>query len=1105
MPDAPDVAAVWEHLRGGTAVTAPLHDRIPGFADHFSEDPSDRDRTVCPAASIVEPQPLREATRWQVPPEDAGRMFADHVLLLNAASQLIAAGAVPDAPATRDRAGVFVTDLLDSDGRHAVIRAVMFERWWTELRRALAAPAAGASPYGLAELEAALRGDAELDLGRVTDDVRAGGQGVVNAARVAAGLGLSGTAVAVNSACASGLAALSMAMQELRAGSLDFALVGGASMGIDPYNQVALSTIGSLSPSGRGRPYDKDADGFVIGTGAVWFALKRLSDAERDRDEIVAVVLECLGTSDGKGRSIIAPSARGRREVLRRAYRAAGVDPRTVQYVEGHGAGSRLGDATELDAIAAELADARRPVTLGSVKGNYGHLKAPAALAGLLKVVLCLRERTIVPTPGLRRPGDLAGFRDGGVRHARRCERWPRDDAAPRRAGLNAFGLGGTNYHAIVEEYVPRRPDAGRHDTGIRISAATREQLARRVEDAGEAGNTGCRGVAGHDGRAGGAGDGVAGLGEWRAALIPGNRMDEPACYAQLAAEIRGTPASSPGKVTQIGAWSGPDARTGPAAMLFPGQAGTRHFGAVSGLARRLPAGATVLRQVEGVLGERGRVIRRALESGDLRDLGALRGRSGTSQILGLVAATLVARWFRDRTCATLLAVGHSAGEFGALVAGGSLRLEDALWLCWTRGELAEQVVDGRRGLMAALFAGPAIVEELVEPVPGAYLATVNGPDLCVVAGWADAVGRVIERAAERHVDSSRLDISVPFHTPLLAAAVDGFRRTLARVELGAPEIPVYSAVLGGPYSGGAIAMREAIAKLYVEPVRLDRLVRAAAAAGARRFVECGVGRSLGRAVGAVLAGVPHVAIAGASDAADLDRLAAGLWVTGLDRDDRPAAPATAATSPGAGATRATGTAAGTGTGTGTGTGADRGYRAFTAVAVPAGPYSGEPWEARRVLVAVAAGGARFVAAALAAELAGARARVKLAVISELADGSTRPVRGTGAPGTGAWEAGARSTGTWEAGAQEAEARALAAREVAALLSGGGWSVIWVSVPGVAVRCAAGAAGGERVVRELAALRTVAAGLSTGWARSGMARSPGAAPYPDLVRHGREA
>ncbi|MGW8375222.1 SDR family NAD(P)-dependent oxidoreductase [Streptomyces sp. ODS28] len=1029
MPGAPDSAGVWEHLRTGTAVRDRLADHIPDFALFHHPDVSQRDRTVCPVGSVVDPGPLREPMRWRVPPKRAERLFPDHVLLLNAASQLVEQDVLPSSPAALRRSGVYITDTMDTDGSNRLLAGIHFARWWSELRAALEGTASLAD---LDALETGLRDDPGLGLRAVTEDDAMAGQGVQGAARVASGLELGGAAVAVNSACASGLAALSLAMQELRAGTLDFALVGGASLGVDEVNQVALSAIGALSAGGCGRPYDERADGFVVGSGAAWFALKRLSDARRDGDRVLAVVRECAGGSDGKGRSLLAPSREGRHEVISRTFRRAVLDPRTVQYVEGHGAANVLGDSSELEAVGTAMGTPSSPVMVGSIKGNYGHLKGPAALAGLLKVVLCLNHCTLVPTAGYARRGELPGVDDRLVRVLDRCVPWPENGSQPRRASVNAFGLGGTNFHAIVDEAPAPPPEEAEQDepeqdsVPLRLAASSPEELARRLAESAPSRTEEGADAAEEQGSA------------WRAALFVRGGKAERAGRAGLAARIGARAADVPCEMTDLGAWSGPAARSGPVIALFPGQAGAQNFDSVAWLAGLAPYGPAALRELEDVLGAPGRTIGRALREGDIGGLGALRSRSGTSQVLGLLASYLVWRWFADRAGEQpVAALGHSAGEFAALVAAGSLSLADGLRVCWERGRYAEEAAAGRKGLMAAVFAGPERVRELLAPVPEAFLGTVNGSKFCVVSGWEEPVRGVLERCRDLGISSTPLDIGLPFHTPLLAEAAGRLRVLLDGLDLRPPRTPVYSALHEGPYLEDVTpdTVRTAVAALYTEPVRLDHLLTHARRAGARRFVECGAGRSLSRSVAAVLPAFPHLALAGVTSPEEgVGRLGAGLWVAGLNEGGPAAAVRDLALAEHNPAAESQHTPR---------------FEAFTPVPVPVRPYEGGDWTGVSVLVVTARGGALGGEMVRALEAAGAR--VGSADVAELA-------------GTG-----------------EAVGAAGIAERVRGA-AGERW-VVWASPP-EAVPAGEGA-DAPRTMAELACMRTVVSGLAEGWERYG--------------------
>ncbi|GGK75415.1 type I polyketide synthase [Mangrovihabitans endophyticus] len=992
MPEAPDTAAVWEQLRAGAAVRRPLRRHIPDFDLYQDPDASRRDRTVCPTASIVERPVLGQPVRWRVTPKHAAVLFSDHVLLLNAATALADAGVVPASAESRARSGVYITDVMDGDSRNDVMATLVFERWWHELRSELGETTAGA-------LDEQLRADPVLRLRAVSADDSMAGQGVQGATRVAAGLGLDGQAIAVNSACASGLAAMDMAIRELRAGALDFALVGGASLAVDEANQVALSAIGSLSATGSGRPYDERADGFVIGSGAVWLAVKRLTDAERDGDRVLAVIRECAGTSDGRGRSLLAPSREGRRDVIRETFERAGIEPGSVQYVEGHGAANVLGDSSELEAIGLAMGTPENPVRVGSIKGNYGHLKGPAALAGLMKVILALRARTFVPTPGFVRGAELPHVDGRLVRVVDRGAPWPPNRAGqPRRASVNAFGLGGTNFHLIVDEYRPDEPSPA--SSTPRIGAASAAELAEKLHTAEQTAEPDAA---------------------WRAAVFVRESKAQRAVRGVLAGQVTAAGSDDASGMSDSGGWSAPGARTGPVAAMFPGQAGTEHFDAVAWLCAASPDGAQALDLLETRIDEPGRRIAAALRARSLDRLGDLRRRSGTSQLLGLLASVLTVRRLSARHGSPLIHLGHSAGEFAALVAAGSIDLSDAVRLVWRRGILAEEETGGRAGLMAAVFTSSEQAEELVAAEPDAYVSTVNGPRLCVIGGWADPVRRVLARAASAGLRTAELDIALPFHTPLLAGAVPKLRAELAGIEVRPPRMPVYAAALGATYPDGTDpdVIRDCVAALYTRPVRLDHLLRRAHATGVRRFVECGTGRSLCKAVTAVHGTAPHLAVAGVLAAAEgFDRIDAALWVAGVtDAGHPPSA-----------------------------------FQVHTPVTEtstkPVPPWPGEPWLGTSVTVAGVddTGPARQWLDGLSRRLSEAGATVRAAGIAELS---------TGAAGA----------------ADRVPVPELAA--ALAATAGPRW-LFWVAPP-------TGTVVPARTMAELACLRAAVRGLAEGW------------------------
>ncbi len=239
---------------------------------------------------------------------------------------------------------------------------------------------------------------------------------------------------------------------------------------------VKFCKIGALSATGT-RPYADGADGFVMGEGAAVFLLKRLADAERDGDRVYAVLRGIAGSSDGKGKGITAPNPVGQRLAIERGWSNAGLDPATASLVEGHGTSTRVGDVVEVESLGEVFGGLGLPpgsMPLGSVKSNIGHLKAAAGAAGFLKLTLALHHKVLPPSLNCERKNPNIDFARSPFYVNTRLQEWPRPAAGVRRAGLSAFGFGGTNFHVVLEEHVPgaltRQPARGRG----RVSVARR-------------------------------------------------------------------------------------------------------------------------------------------------------------------------------------------------------------------------------------------------------------------------------------------------------------------------------------------------------------------------------------------------------------------------------------------------------------------------------------------------------------------------------------------------------------------------------------------------------------------------------------------------------
>jgi acyl transferase domain-containing protein len=473
LPDAPDVPSLWRNLLQGHVTRHDLREHAPLFDLSYEPEAAWPIGTYLDRGAIAPEPTFDDYARFRILPKRQHRIAREQLLLLHALGELL--DGLRNGLDTVDlaRAGCIVGQIPDADERTGSVGAIHFAGWYRRLMDRLGD---GVDPQRLLQARDALWQSPALGLGDLDEESLMLGTGLATASRIAQGLDLRGKSFAVRSACSTGLTVVGLALQELRQGTLDFVLCGATSFGVNMINQSILAAIQALSRQGQTRPYDQSADGFIIGSGAVMLAFKRLADAERDGDEILAVVREVAGASDGRGASLLAPNIAGRELVLRRTYARAGVEPSTVQYIEGHGAATAIGDQTEVESLATVMGeDGTR--YLGSIKGNVGHLKAAAGLAAFVKTILSLRERTIVPHAGFERPDPHLRLQERGIVIPTRPLPWPSSNGHPRRAGINAFGLGGNNYHALVEEYVGGGPSTRLGPLGIdRRSPAERPE-----------------------------------------------------------------------------------------------------------------------------------------------------------------------------------------------------------------------------------------------------------------------------------------------------------------------------------------------------------------------------------------------------------------------------------------------------------------------------------------------------------------------------------------------------------------------------------------------------------------------------------------------------
>ncbi|MFE4754075.1 SDR family NAD(P)-dependent oxidoreductase [Streptomyces mirabilis] len=675
----------------------------------------------------------------------------------------------------------------------------------------------------------------------------------VASGRLAYALGLGGPALTVDTACSSSLVALHLAAQALRSGECDLALAGGVTVMVTPGTFVEFSRLRGLSPTGRCRSFSDDADGAIWAEGAGMVVLKRLSDARRDGDEVLAVLRGTAVNQDGRSQGLSAPNGPAQEQVIRRALELSGLAPADIDYVEAHGTGTTLGDPIEANALAEVFGDSRpqdRPLYLGSLKSNIGHAQAASGVIGLVKVVQSLRHRTLPRTLHADTPSRHVDWENSGLRLVRDTAAWPSSPGRTRRAGVSAFGISGTNAHVIVEEAPPVEKAGGKdevppgkrrqdeHPPGKRLfvlsgrsEAALRGQAARLADhltdEAGEdldlldVAHT----LARHRSHF-----------ERRAALVAGDR-DELLLRLDALASGR-SPLAAPR-----------DDGTGKVAFVFAG-----HGGQWPGMGVELMAGSDAFREELVRIDE---AVRRRVGWSVLNALRAPEefaplGRTEFLQpVLFAVNASLTAAW-RALGVRPDAVVGHSLGEIAAAYSVGALTLDEAVTVVTGRGQAVVPLVG--KGGMLSLELPPARVEELLAPFAGRlFVAAVNSARSTAVSGEADALAELRDRLDERGIAARPLTTPFASHTPLMDPLRAELLERFSGVRGARTPTPLYSAVLAEPVPGDLLDADHWYANLR-EPVRFADTIRRMLDDGYRYFVELSPHPSLTSSIEAVAA-----------------------------------------------------------------------------------------------------------------------------------------------------------------------------------------------------------------------------------------------------------
>ena len=837
-----DAESFWQLLAsGGDAITDVPRDRWD-WRQYFDSNPDARGAMYTIRGGFLDNIGAFDADFFGIAPREAVSLDPQQRLLHEVAWHALEDAAIPPGLLRDSRTGIFL----------------------------------GLSSFDY--IRAVLEDDLRLDAYAAS-----GNSGSMAAGRLAYTLGVHGPAMTIDTSCSSSLVAVHLAMQSLRAGESDLALAGAANAILSPQMHIAFSRARMLSPDGRCKTFDETADGYVRSEGCAVLVLKRLPDAERDQDRILAVIRGGAVNHDGRSGGLTAPSRPAQAALLREAYRQAGVTIDEIGMIEAHGTGTSLGDPIEMEALG-EVFRGRSPeltpVSVGSVKTNLGHAEAASGVAGLLKAALALAHQAIPPHLHLRTKSFLIPWNDLPFTVPSECTEWTLSEGQRRRiAGVSSFGFSGTNAHVVLEEFVAKDIEinnliieipekiesqvavlSGRNEAALQASRQQlKESLDNRPEYAlGEVCATLAQGRTHHARR-------MAWVVSSRDELVNRLESSEPE-----SAGSRATEAGSP-----------------PVCFLFTGQ-GSEYSRMGLELLDASPVFRSAVERLEAALGET-----RSMASIWSNAVGELERASLVQPALFAYGWALSELW-RSWGILPQVVLGHSLGEYMAATVAGVMTPEESIRLVAARGRLTEQL--GQPGRMLAIGARVERVTALLAECGLAgkmNIAAVNAPESVVVSGPQEAAEKleeVLRRLGQSGPRFKRLRTTHGFHSAALDRMLDGFEAEAAKVKFRIPEVRWISNLTGLAIDGQTPIDAAYWRQHLRQTVEFQDGLAAAEAAGAGVYLEVGAepqllalaeanGIAAGRLIASILKGGAD------GDWKKVLAAAARLYTCGVDLD----------------------------------------------------------------------------------------------------------------------------------------------------------------------------------------------------------------------------
>jgi acyl transferase domain-containing protein/phosphopantetheinyl transferase len=872
-PGAPDVDAYWRNILGKVDATSDPPPEAWDTDVYYDPDFTDKDRTYCKRGGYLGSMAKFDPLKHGIPPVNVGGEPDQWLALQIASDALEDAGAseLPDEIRARTAVIFGKGTYLNGGNAIALQRGLVIGQTLDLLRQL--------EPGRSEEELERLRVEMQRVLPPLGPETVPGLIPNIIVGRIANRLDLMGPAYTVDAACASSLVAVQHAVRDLLAGDCDLALAGGSQVWMPVATLNLFCRLGALSRRQQLRAFDKDADGTLLSEGIGAVVLKRADDARRDGDRVYAVIRGVGVSSDGRGTTVMAPRIEGEELALQRAYAAAGVSPDTVGLIEAHGTGTPVGDVTEVQALTRVFGEREGELArcaLGTVKSMIGHTIPAAGVAGLIKTALALHHRVLPPTLAVDQPNPELELERTQFYINTETRPWIHGGGEPRRAGINAFGFGGINAHAVLEDWEGARSADHRPpwDSEVCILAgdSPREladvasELLGALQAEPQLALADLAFTLGQE----------LGAHPRRLALVASSSEDLQNKLGQAIEKLRAPDCPRIKTTSGIYYEGEPLGREGKIVYIFPGE-GAQYPNMLADLCLQFAEAREVFDRIDRIYAQHPRghllsdwVFPRPAFSDEERQLTEARLMELDIAVEAVLTANAAVYEVMRRLvprCDAML--GHSSGEHSAAMAAGALDVEtDERLAMFSHGLNASYTDAAARhevpaAVLLALGADADSARRIADQAGGElYLAMDNCPHQAVLVGEAQAAARAREIAMGEGLMCEQLPYDRAVHTPMFAPFAEDLRPIFASLPVRAARTALWSCTTAAAYPQDPQAIRELLVEHWTHPVRFRETIEALHDDGARIFIEVGPRGNMTSFVQDILRGRPACAVA---------------------------------------------------------------------------------------------------------------------------------------------------------------------------------------------------------------------------------------------------